>query len=56
MNSERTDAIRAESDLMYLVIGALYNSALDHGETAIKLGSPTWDVLREIVNRVEGWE
>lgn len=50
----RAARIASEAKLMWLVIGALYNGIVDDGRCVIEADGATADVLREIVNRVEG--
>ena len=53
--AEARDArIASEAKLMWLVIGALHNAIVDDGRCVIEADGATADVLREIVNRVEG--
>lgn len=44
----------AEVKLMWLVVSAIYSKIQSDGYCGIEKGSPTWEVLDEIVNRVEG--
>ncbi len=44
-----------QAGLMYLLIGALHNALQDDGYCGFEKGSPTGDVIAEIVNAVEGW-
>lgn len=50
----REARIASEAGLMWLVIGALHNAIVDDGRCVIEADGATADVLREIVNRVEG--
>ena len=50
----REARIASEANLMWLVIGALHNAIVDDGRCVIEADGATADVLREIVNRVEG--
>ena len=43
----------AEVKLMWLVVSAIYSKIQSDGYCGIEKGSPTWEVLDEIVNRVE---
>jgi len=45
-----------DADLMWLVISAIHNKLMDDGHCAISKGSPTADVIAEIVAKVEGWK
>jgi hypothetical protein len=44
-----------QAGLMYLLIGALHNKLQDDGYCGFEAGSPTADVIAEIVKAVEGW-
>lgn len=41
--------------LMYLLIGALHNKLQDDGYCGFEKGSPTADLISEIVAKVEAW-
>jgi len=43
-----------QAGLMYLLIGALHNKLQDDGYCGFEAGSPTADVIAEIVKAVEG--
>lgn len=51
----RDALIANESRLMWLVLGAIYNTIRDDGRCVIEAGSETDKVITEIVSRVEGW-
>lgn len=50
----REARIADKANLMWLVVGALYNAVRDNDGARIVAGSPTDQVICEIVNYVEG--
>lgn len=53
VDQEREARKAAEVKLMWLVVSAIYSKVESDGYCGIEKGSPTWEVLDEIVNRVE---
>ena len=55
-SQERGSRKLEQAELMYQAVSAIYNMAGYDGRCVIEKGGPTWDVLCEIVNYVEGWK